>query len=142
MVPISMFSVVIGYYINIKTDLHTIYFFVEDSNKLIGFMTSVVVFLLFLNIDIKQSSFINRISKTTFGVLLIHANCDTMRRWLWGDVLNCVKWFNTRYYVIHMLTSVIMVYAICVLIDSLRIIIFKKICCIIEMTKSNGNSLI
>ncbi len=32
------------------------------------------------------SRFINIIGAGTFGVLLIHANSETMRNWLWHDV--------------------------------------------------------
>lgn len=44
--------------------------------------------MFFKDLKIKQSRTINIIGGSTFGVLCIHANSDTMRKWLWGTVLN------------------------------------------------------
>lgn len=57
----------------------------------------------------------------TFGVFLIHANCDSMRRWLWGDLLNNVNVYESGNIVGHALISVIVVYIICSLVDIFRI---------------------
>ena len=62
------------------------YWFVIDSNKILALATSVAVFCLFKNISLGQNRFINIVSSATFGVLLIHASSDTMRKWLWQDV--------------------------------------------------------
>ena len=35
----------------------------------------------------KHVKLINTISASTFGVLLIHANSDFMRQWLWNDTI-------------------------------------------------------
>lgn len=101
-------------------------FFVVDSNKVLAVSTSITSFMFFKNLKIKNSRIINSIAVSTFGVLLIHANSDAMRQWLWKDVLNNVGAYNTNYTIIHAVLSVIGVFLICTLIDQLRIRFLEK----------------
>lgn len=96
------------------------YFFVSDSNKVLALVTSISAFLFFKSVEIGYSKIINTIAASTFGVLLIHANSDTMRRWLWQDVLNNVGAYKSGNVVIHAVVSVILVYVVCSLIDICR----------------------
>lgn len=61
------------------------YFFVADSNKIFAVTTGFSSFMLFKNLKIKYNPLINAMGASTFGVLLIHANSSTMRKWLWVD---------------------------------------------------------
>lgn len=102
------------------------YYFVTDSNKLLALATGLSLFLLFKNIKIPYIRIINVIASSTFGVLLIHANCDTMRRWLWVDVLNNFGMYNSPYLYVHAIVSVLVIFAICVIIDQMRIHFVEK----------------
>ena len=75
----------------------------------------------FKNVKIPQSRIINRIATSTLGVLLIHANSDAMRNWLWKDVLKNVTYYNSPFLVLHALGAVGGIYLICTVIDQLRI---------------------
>lgn len=97
------------------------YFFISDSNKILAVLTAAAAFMFFKNLDIGYNKWINKIAVSTFGVLLIHANSDTMRQWLWKDTLNNVGWFNSPYEFLHLFCSVLGIYIICTLIDMLRI---------------------
>lgn len=97
------------------------YFFVADSNKILAFVTAVCAFMFFKNVKIPQSCIINRIATSTLGVLLIHANSDAMRNWLWKDVLKNVTYYNSPFLVLHALGAVGGIYLICTVIDQLRI---------------------
>ena len=77
--------------------------------------------MVFRNINISYNVIINTIAKTTFGVLLIHANSDAMRQWLWRDFLDNVGHFVTNDFYWHYITCVISIYVICVCIDLIRI---------------------
>lgn len=74
----------------------------------------------------KRIAKINFIGGCTFGVLLIHANSDTMRQWLWKDTLNNVSYFNSETLIFHAIASVIIIFAICIVIDRIRIITFER----------------
>lgn len=120
-VLVSCMSIICLLWIGEKIGKYNPYFFVADSNKIFAICTGVSSFMLFKNLKIKYNSFINAVASTCFGVLLIHANSDTMRRWLWGDLLHNVEMYDSRYYIIHAIVSVICIFCICSLIDWIRI---------------------
>lgn len=95
--------------------------FVSDSNSIFALAVGVASFMLFKNIHIPHSRFINAVGATTFGVLLIHANSDTMRQWLWKDVVDSVGHYNTPHYYIYAPLAVAIVFAVCSLLDWIRI---------------------
>lgn len=97
------------------------YFFVSDSNKVLALTTGVFAFLFFKNLKIGYSKVINTIAASTFGVLLIHANNNTMRQWLWQDVFNNVGAYESGNVVIHAVGSVVLIYIVCIVIDICRI---------------------
>lgn len=102
------------------------YFFVSDSNKILALTTGISAFLFFKNLKVKHSIMINTIAASTFGVLLIHANSDTMRQWLWKDVCNNVGVYNQGGNIfLHAIVCVIVIYIICTLLDILRRKLFE-----------------
>ena len=114
-VVLATFSRMIGKNIGIS------YFLVSDSNKVLALATGVCSFLFFKNLKIGYSKIINTVAASTFGVLLIHANSNTMRRWLWQDILNNVGAYKSGNVVIHAVVSVILIYVVCTVIDICRI---------------------
>ena len=102
------------------------YHFINDSNKLLAVVLSVSLFMFFYNLQIPQSRLINRISQSCFGVLLIHANSEAMRQWLWKDTLNVVGQYHSNYYILLAALSVLGVYIVCTIIDQVRIIMIEK----------------
>ena len=97
------------------------YWFVSDSNALLALIVAVCSFMYFKDMPMKQSRFINTISASTFGVLLIHANSNTMRQWLWRDTVDCVGLYSNEHLVLLSLASVLLIFAICIVIDYVRI---------------------
>ncbi|MDO4218974.1 MAG: acyltransferase family protein [Synergistaceae bacterium] len=101
------------------------YSLVADSNKLLAVLTGVFSFCFFKNIQIRNSKFINTVAASTFGVLLIHANSDTMRQWLWKDTLNNVGMYNSSLLYIHAFASVVGIFVVCTIIDVIRRKLFE-----------------
>lgn len=101
------------------------YYFVSDSNKVLALLTGFCTFMFFRNLHF-YSKTINKISVATFGVLLIHANSDTMRQWLCRDTLNNIGVYGTDMMVIHAVGSVISIHIVCNVIDLLRIEFVEK----------------
>lgn len=104
----------------------TCYFFVADSNKVLALATGISAFLFFKNLKIGYSKAINTIAASTFGVLLIHANSDTMRRWLWKDICNNVGVYQEGNIIIHAIVSVMVIYSVCTIIDMIRIRLIEQ----------------
>ena len=102
------------------------YHFVADSNKILALVTAVSSFMFFKNLNIKNNRFINSVAASSFGVLLIHAASDSMRRWLWGDVFNNVSYFDSKYLIIHSIIAICVVYVICTILDMIRIRFIEK----------------
>ena len=75
--------------------IETLYYFVSNSNKILALLSSVSLFLFFKDLKMPHYAWVNKIATATFGVLLIHGNSNTMREWLWGDVLKNVSHFNS-----------------------------------------------
>ena len=107
------------------------YYFVIDSNKFLSILLAVSAFLTFLNMNIKHSKMINMVASSVFGVLLIHANSDIMRRWLWEDLLNCVGMYKYGLsypvqYAFGAILVVAVVFLVCAAIDILRQKLFER----------------
>ncbi|GHT33462.1 membrane protein [Bacteroidia bacterium] len=92
-----------------------------NANKITVFLMAVCMFLFFKNLHIKYNKIINTVAGSCFGVLLIHANSNTMRQWLWKDFLHNTDYFQSPYLWLHMVLSCVGIYLICTLIDICRI---------------------
>ena len=102
------------------------YYFIADSNKILAIVTAFCLFMFFKNVKIPYIKLINIVASASFGVLLIHANSDVMRQWLWRDTLNNAVVFKTQWCYLHFFCSVIGIYVICTCIDLLRICFLEK----------------
>ena len=98
----------------------SIYYFVNDSHRILAIVCAVVFFLFFSSINLGQNRIINTIASTTLGVLLIHAHSGTMRQWLWNDVLHVSDYFTNNYLWLHAVCSLLIVYMACVILDLIR----------------------
>lgn len=99
------------------------YYFLSDSNKLLAFAVAFFAFLVFKNLKLPQSRFINAVASTTFGVLLIHAASDGMRKWLWQDFVNVPRAYSFSLPALCLYSIAVMmaVFTVCSVLDTLRI---------------------
>lgn len=112
--------------LNFGTNINC-YYFVSNSNKILALLVSVEVFLLFKNISIKNCKWINTISSTTFGILLIHTYNDSMNSFIWNKIFQIQNLYNFScvWIVIKILIASLCVFIICSLIDFVRIYVFE-----------------
>lgn len=104
------------------------YFFVADSNKIFAVAVAVSTFLFYKNIQLQYHSWINAIGGSAFGVLLIHANSDAMRQWLWKDALDCVGHYSLPFsqLALFSVASVLSIFIICIIIDRIRVKLIEE----------------
>lgn len=116
-------SVLYCIWLGARIDRRMAFYFVTDSNTSLAVCMGVSSFLLFRNIRIKRSKTINTIASSSFGVLLIHANSDTMRRWFWQTLLDVKGTFSLgiTLLILHAILSVLGIFIVCVVIDQIRI---------------------
>lgn len=120
---LCILSVLCCVWIGARIDKQIAFYFVTDSNTFLAVCIGVSSFLFFKNLKIKQSRVINTIAASTFGVLLIHANSDTMRKWLWQTLLDVKGVFSlsTPLLILHATLSVLGIFIVCIFIDQIRI---------------------
>lgn len=125
-VLLSWLSILVVDFIGVKLGFESPYYMFANEHKFLALTTSFSLFILFKNINIKHNRFINTVASSTFGVLLIHANSDTMRRFLWRDLLKNTSYYDSPYLIAHAVISVLVVYVACVCIDQCRIHFLEK----------------
>lgn len=119
---LSMVSILMLLYMSsIKGHMYDVYFFVSDSNKILALLTAVTTFTWFKNMKISYSKWINTIASSMFGVLLIHANSNTMRQWLWKDTLQNADHYGDEHYILYAIMCVLIIFVTCIIIDQIRI---------------------
>ena len=93
-----------------------------DANKFLPFIGSIFAFSFFNNLRMKYHRCINFMAAGAFGVLMIHANSDTMRQWLWRDVLHNIDYYNAPLGTLmwRSIICVCLLYIVCALIDGMR----------------------
>jgi hypothetical protein len=102
------------------------FFFLSDSNRILAVATGISSFLFFKNLKLGHIRWINHLGGCTFGVLLIHANSETMRNWLWKDLLGNIEAFNSPWLIVHAVGSVLGIFVVCAALETLRQCILEK----------------
>ena len=97
-----------------------VYWFVNDSDKILAIVTAISLFCLFKNLKIGHIKIINTLAASTFGILLIHASSDTMRNWLWNDVMHSAEAYSQKMFPLYAFGAVLAVYSACFAIDFIR----------------------
>lgn len=113
-------------FIGTKYGFYSSYYFISDSNKFLAVIAAISIFAMFKNWNLKYSKLINTIASTTFGVLLIHACSNTMRRFLWVDIFDNAGHYSSSDLIPYSCGVVLLVYTICVILDLLRIKFIEK----------------
>lgn len=122
MLALYVLEILVVDFVGVKVGYFGYWHIFTAANSTGAVVTSAALFILFKNMHIKNSKFINTVSSTTLGVLLIHANGAAMRNWLWVDLLKNKTMYEAPIVtvIIHSVLSVLGIYVICVIIDLAR----------------------
>ena len=93
------------------------YFF--NRNSIFILVVAICIFIIFLNIPQFYNKHINLLSSTMFGVYLIHDNND-FRNILWHKIFKLDIYIDKSYLFIVLITSAILIFIICVLLEFIR----------------------
>lgn len=102
------------------------YFLVSGENKLLALLLAVSCFMFFSTLKMGSNRIINLVSSACFGVLLIHANSNAMRTWLWKDTVDCVGHYGIPWMMAYAFMSVMVIYTICTILEVIRIKYIEK----------------
>lgn len=132
---VLLFTVLLAYisvlavdFVGFKLGFGEVYYMVENSHHFLAFIIGVFLFLLFINLKIKNNRIINKFAATTFGVLCIHASSGAMRTFLWKNLLDVSGHYDlsTQNLVAYSVACLFGVFIICSVIDMMRISLVEK----------------
>ena len=92
----------------------------RSMENIVCLSAAIFLFCFFNNLNIKTNRFINLVSKTTFGIYLIHDN-NYMRKELWSRFLDCPFHAGQKSFWLFSACAVTLVFVVCSLIELLRI---------------------
>lgn len=121
-VAINILSI---YLSNISGQMSYMYFrnyFLVNSNMPLALIIGTAAFLTFKNLPKFYNKTINFLAAGTFGVLLIHGHSDTMRQWLWQDVVNVPGIMDASMgtLILQAVSIPVIIFCVCSVIDSVR----------------------
>ncbi len=117
---LDVLSILIVDFIGSKMGFENYYYMVAGPNKFLAVMTAVSIFIWFKNTEMRYSKIVNTLASATFGILLIHANSDTMRRFLWNSLFKNTMFYDSSYLAVHAFACVFSVYVLSFVLESLR----------------------
>ncbi len=101
--------------------------FFYDMQRIPVLVISLLMFMGFSRLRIKNSKLINVISSATFGVYLIHDH-NNVCNFLWKTLFQNASYANSRLLIPHTLVALVTVYVACTVIELLRIYLIENRC--------------
>lgn len=109
--------------------------------NIVCLLGAISLFMFFNSLNIKTNRFINLISKTTFGIYLIHDN-DFVRVFIWQKLFNCPFHAGQKTFWLFSAVAVIVVFVACSLIELIRMLITKLIIKLYNKSKQNKKATV
>lgn len=104
------------------------FFYNVISNAILTPLTVLLIFEFFKGLNIANNNFINTVASTTFGIYLIH-DSNALRPLIWNKIFKCLEvQYNSQYFPLLAIASIVTIFCSCSIIDFLRQIIFEKKC--------------
>lgn len=107
----------------LKIGLSEIAYFWSPNNILM-FILSISLFQIFLEIEIKSNVVINKLASTTLGIYMLHDGI--LNTYLWHEVFKNKVHLESRYSIVYILLSTIIIFVIGAVIDIVRQFIEKN----------------
>ena len=102
-----------------------IMYLAHKGNSVVGLLAAIGIFTIFKNIKISYSPFINTVASTTFAVYLIHNN-PIISDWLWNTVVQANNYFDSPFFLLHMVSITTLIFGFCSMIELIRLNIFNR----------------
>lgn len=102
-----------------------IMYLAHKGNSVVGLLAAIGIFTIFKNIKISYNPFINTVASTTFAVYLIHNN-PIISNWLWNSMVSSKDYFESPFFLLHMLGITLLIFAVCSILEWLRLKAFDN----------------
>ena len=110
----------------VKNHFEEVFMYPFALNRFPILLTVLFFFNFFKNLNIKYNRFINTVAGTTFGIYLIHEN-RLLNKFMYHRIFNLDYFINSRFLILYMLLCVIVIFAVCSLIEFIRQKLFKVV---------------
>lgn len=94
------------------------------GSSILAISISLLLFVAFVKLPIKQNKWVNGIAATTFGIYLIHDNLYVRQR-LWTQWIHCSDFYWSNKLWIHGVVYLLVVFFICMIIEECRMQLFR-----------------
>ncbi len=118
----SIILIIIGTKIS-YVSTHTLAFYGRQS--VFTLLSSLSMFMVFKNLNINYSKWINGIASATFGVYLIHDH-SIIRKFLWIKVFKVASYQDSLLLIPYSIGVVLLIFIICTFLDLLRQAVIEK----------------
>ena len=102
-----------------------IMYLAHKGNSVVGLLAAIGIYTIFKNIKITYSPFINKVASTTYAVYLIHNN-PIISDWLWNTVVQANNYFDSPFFLLHMVSITTLIFVFCSMIELIRLNIFNR----------------
>ncbi len=102
------------------------FYYVQNAHKLLGVLLAITSFQFFRHLKVPTSRIVNTMASSIFGVLLIHGNGATMRKWLWRDFLDIKGHYEWEWLPLYSIVCVVAIFLVCTALDLIRIHLLEK----------------
>ena len=96
-----------------------------NYNFIINVINSIIVFLIFKNIQITKGKIISKYAECSLAVYIIHENLFIVS-YIYRNIFKSPSFYDSSFLLIHMISSCIAIFIICSLIEFVRKYLFKK----------------
>lgn len=93
-------------------------------NFIINIINTILVFLIFKNLNIKREKWISKISTTSLAVYIIHENSFIVS-YIFKEIFRIEMFYNSNMFLLHMIVTCLTIFIICVVIEFIRKYLFK-----------------
>lgn len=97
-----------------------------NYNTIFNLIGSIAFFEIFKSIPMGYNKIINKLASFTFSVYLIEVN-QFFNKFLYHTLFHSNHYWNSPLMIVNLVVSVIGIYAICIALDWLRVLLFGKL---------------
>ena len=90
-----------------------------DYCYIFNILASAALFVFFLDLPKTNVKIVNAIAGTTFGVYILHSMLY-FQPFIYHSILHTERYYNSEYQTLHFLLSIVLLFAVCAIIDYCR----------------------
>ena len=89
-----------------------------NYNFIFNIVGAISLFMAFIKLNIK-ARWINKIFTFVFVVYIIYVN-PYISKFLYIDILKCNLFYNSKYFIFNMISSILFIFILCLLVELMR----------------------